>query len=62
MYEKIDKYIYRIWPDNYRLKIQKSDKGTGVELKISENHKKTLEEVIDIRDKYLEEYEDKVKL
>ena len=62
MYEKVDKYIYKIGPDNYRLKIQKSDKGTGVELKISENHKKTLEEVIDIRDKYLEEYEDKIKL
>lgn len=62
MYDKVEKYIYKIGSDNYRLKIQKYDKETGVELKISENHKKTLEEVIDIRDKYLEDYEDKIKL
>ena len=62
MYDKVEKYIYKIGSDNYRLKIQKYDKETGVELKISENHKKALEEVIDIRDKYLEDYEDRIKL
>lgn len=61
MYEKIEKYIYKIGDDNYRIKIQRKDKETGLELKISENHKLPLEKVIKIRDQYIENFEEKIK-
>lgn len=62
MYEKVETYIYRVGEDNYRIKIQRKDKETGLELKVSENHKLPLDKVIKIRDKYIEEFEERIKL
>lgn len=61
MYEKVDTYIYKVGEDNYRIKIQRKDKETGVELKISQNYKLSLDKVKKIRDDLLEEYSDRIK-
>ena len=58
MYEKVDTYIYKVGETNYRIKIQKADKKTGIKLNVSQNCKLPIEEVIKIRDKLLNEYED----
>ena len=62
MYEKVEKYIYKIGENNYRIKIKKKDKKTGAKLDVSQNYKLSLEEVIKIRDKFLEEYEEQITL
>lgn len=62
MYESVEKYIYKVGENNYRIKILKKDKETGLELKVSENHKLPLDKVIAIRDKYLNEFEERKKL
>ena len=62
MYEKVDTYIYKVGETNFRIKIQKADKKTGIKLNVSQNYKLPIEEVIKIRDKLLNEYEDAVKL
>lgn len=60
MYETIDKYIYKIGENNYRIKIQKKDNETGLELKISKNYFGNIEEVKKIRDDYINNYDEKV--
>ena len=61
MYEKIDKYIYKIGENKYRIKIQKKDSKSQEEINFSKNYECSVEEVKIIRDKILEEYENKIQ-
>lgn len=52
MYEKIDKYIYKIGENKYRIKIQKKDSKSHEEINFSKNYECSVEEVKIIRIKY----------
>lgn len=62
MYEKVETYIYKVGEDNYRIKIQKKDRETGLVLKVSENHKLPLDKVINIRNQHIAKFEERIKL
>lgn len=62
MYETVDKYIYKIGENNYRIKIKKKDSETGLELNISKNYNATLEEIKKIRDNFINDFDEKIIL
>lgn len=56
MQQKVDKYIYFISENRYRIKFSKVDKKTNMQVKFDEYIQGTLEDAVNLRDEKLEEY------
>lgn len=62
MQKKVDKYIYIISENNYRIKFSKVSNKKGINFQYDKCFNCTLDEVIKIRDKELEKIESEIKL